>query len=481
MRNIFFIISTVLIAVVSVTTYFYTPFVWILFVVLSLFVMGLYDIFQKKHTIRRNYPIIGRLRYVFELIRPELQQYFIESNTNGKPFAKNERSLIYQRSKNVMDTRSFGTELDLYSGNYEGIRHSIYPVKAEKPPRVLIGGPNCKQPYLASIFNISAMSFGALSENAVQALNFGAAKGKFFHNTGEGSISEHHLKGGDLVWQIGTGYFGCRDAEGNFSEEGFRERANLEQVKMIELKLSQGAKPGHGGVLPGVKNTPTIAAIRMVDPWLTILSPPWHSAFSDSDGLIMFIDKLRNLSNGKPVGFKLCLGKINEFEDICKSMNKLGIMPDFISVDGAEGGTGAAPMEFSDAVGVPLKSALPIVDSILKKYNVRQHIKIIASGKIMSGNTILKAISLGADLTASARGFMMSLGCIQALRCNSNDCPAGVATQNKKLMKGLVVTDKKERVYYFHRNTIHAVMELMGAAGIKDIEEAKNEDLFVKM
>lgn len=472
MRKLFYYISIPLILLAALTAFIYpspTP-IWILIILLILFFMGVYDTFQKKHTIRKNFPLLGRLRYFFESISPEIQQYFIELNTEGTPFSRHERALAYQRAKNVQDTRAFGTQLEINRPDYEGVQHSIYPAKVmDEPPRITIGGKDCKQPYSASLLNISAMSYGSLSANAIKALNIGAKKGGFYHNTGEGSISKHHLQGGDLCWQIGTGYFGCRDKEGNFDEESYKKRSNFSEVKLIELKLSQGAKPGHGGILPAVKNTEEIAEIRLIEPHEVVHSPTHHTAFNDPEGLLHFIKKLRDLSGGKPVGFKLCIGKTSEFIDICKAMQTTGITPDFISVDGAEGGTGAAPMEFSDGVGMPLQPALIFVHQTLQHYNLRDEIKLIAAGKIISGLSILKTLAMGADLCNSARGYMFALGCIQALRCNSNDCPTGVATQDDMLVKGLVVTDKSERVYHFHKNTITATLELLAASGCSDI------------
>jgi glutamate synthase domain-containing protein 2 len=406
------------------------------------------------------------------MIAPEIQQYFIERSTDGKPFSRNERSLIYQRAKNVDATSPFGTHMHLNESNYEGIKHSIFPKKVnEELPRVLIGGPDCKQPYSASLLNISAMSFGSLSENAIRALNLGAEKGNFYHNTGEGGLTEFHLQGGDVTWQIGTGYFGCRNKDGQFDAANFSEKANLPAVKMIEIKLSQGAKPGHGGVLPAKKNTLQIAKIRGVEPFTTILSPPSHSAFKNYKELVEFIAQLRHLSNGKPIGFKLCIGETTEFEKLCQEMIDQNCFPDFITVDGAEGGTGAAPPEFADGVGMPFEPALIFVNTTLTNLGIKNKIRIICSGKIISGYSILRAVALGADLCNSARGFMFSLGCIQALRCNNNECPTGVATQDKMLMKGLVVTDKYDRVYHYHKNTLHAANELLAAAGKNNFSE----------
>ncbi|WP_370632450.1 FMN-binding glutamate synthase family protein [Flavobacterium sp. CHNK8] len=442
------------------------------FILFLTLIVGVYNSVQTKHTILRNFPVLGYFRYLFESIAPEIQQYFIERNTDGKPFSRNERSLVYQRAKNLSATTAFGTQLHLNQPDYEGIKHSIFPVKVnEELPRVVVGGPDCKQPYSASLLNISAMSFGSLSENAIIALNNGAKKGDFYHNTGEGGLTEFHLQGGAIVWQIGTGYFGCRDKHGAFDVQKFTEKANLSSVKMIEIKLSQGAKPGHGGVLPASKNTPLIAKIRGVEPHTTILSPPSHSAFHDASGLIQFINTLRTASNGKPIGFKLCIGITEEFEAICQEMIAQNCFPDFITVDGAEGGTGAAPLEFSDGVGMPLEPALIFVNRTLTQFNIKDKIKIISSGKIITGHAILRAIAMGADICNTARGFMFSLGCIQALKCNNNTCPTGVATQDKMLMKGLVVTDKSERVYHFHHNTLHAANELLAASGKSSFQD----------
>lgn len=474
MRNRFFYIGIPVILLALLTAWLFPEALsyWLVIIVAVFFIMGVYDAFQRKHTIRRNFPLFGRLRYLFESISPELQQYFIERDTDGRPFSRNERALAYQRAKNETDTRAFGTQLDIKNSDYEGLKHSIYPAEVlSEPPRVNIGGADCKQPYSASFYNISAMSFGALSANAVKALNIAAKKGEFYHNTGEGGISDHHKQGGDLVWQIGTGYFGCRDKDGNFNPEAFQKQATLPHVKMIELKISQGAKPGHGGVLPAVKNTEEIAAIRLLQPHTTVLSPPGHTAFSDANGLLNFIKKLRELSGGKPVGFKLCIGRIEEFVEICETMKTTGILPDFITVDGAEGGTGAAPKEFADSVGMPLEPALIFVHQTLIQHGLRDKIIMIASGKIISGTDILKVMALGADVCNSARGFLFSVGCIQALRCNTNKCPTGVATQDKMLMKGLVVPEKSERAYRFHMNTVHATLELLAAIGCSKLEE----------
>ncbi|MCG9791047.1 FMN-binding glutamate synthase family protein [Flavobacterium algicola] len=466
MRKQFFIYGLILF-IITALVYYYLKLGFLLLIVLPIIlIIGFYNTVQKKHAILRNFPVLGYARYLFEMIAPEIQQYFIERSTDGKPFSRNQRSLVYQRAKNIDANTPFGTQLDLNQSSYEGIKHSIFPATVnEELPRVWIGGPHCKQKYSASLLNISAMSFGSLSENAVKALNIGAHKGQFYHNTGEGGLTDFHLQGGDVTWQIGTGYFGCRTPDGNFDPEKFKEKANLPNVKMIEIKLSQGAKPGHGGVLPAAKNTEQIAKIRGVDPNITIFSPPSHNAFKDAKGLISFIAELRTLSNGKPIGFKMCIGDSKEFEDVCHEMILADCYPDFITIDGAEGGTGAAPLEFSDGVGMPFEPALIFANKTLINLNIREKIRIIGSGKIISGYSILHAVALGADLCNSARGFMFSLGCIQALRCHTNQCPTGVATQDKMLMKGLVVGDKSDRVYHFHKNTLHSANELLAATG----------------
>ncbi len=470
MRRIF-IVTSILVSAAVVFWSFYWPAALYFFILLvPLFLLGLFDMLQTKRAIRRNFPLIGRLRYLLESIRPEIQQYFVESDTSGTPINRVDRSVIYQRAKKQVDTTPFGTQLNVYAEGYEWMSHSIVPNDfhtMDHHPRITVGGKDCKHPYQASVINISAMSFGSLSGNAVESLNAGAKIGGFAHNTGEGGISPHHTKyGGDLIWQIGTGYFGARDEHGNFSPEVYKSNALRPEVKMIELKLSQGAKPGHGGILPAKKNTPEIAAIRSVKPGITIFSPPYHSAFSTPKELILFIKKLRDLSDGKPVGFKLCIGRKSEFISICKAMIELDIYPDFITVDGGEGGTGAAPPEFSNFVGSPMMDGLAFVANMLVGFGIRKQIKIIASGKILTGFHMYRAFALGADLCASARAMMMAVGCIQALQCNSNKCPTGVATQNQALAKGLVVEDKKHRVANFHKNTVESFVELMASSGV---------------
>ncbi|HWJ30345.1 MAG TPA: FMN-binding glutamate synthase family protein [Flavisolibacter sp.] len=445
---------------------------WWLLLLAPLLILAIHDIRQKQHAIIRNYPLVGHLRYLSEAIRPELRQYFFESDLDGRPFNRRQRSIVYQRAKNEKQTVAFGMQANPGTPGYEWVAHSIYPAAIqEKDLRVWVGNYQCMQPYNASVYNIGAMSYGALSKTAIASLNEGAMIGNFAHNTGEGGISEHHLKGGDLIWQIGTGYFGCRNEKGRFSSLAFRKNALRPQVKMIELKLSQGAKPGHGGLLPASKNTPEIAAIRLVMPGTTVHSPSGHSEFDTPEGLIKFLQHLRELSDGKPVGFKICIGDKQEFEGICNAMASTGIIPDFISVDGAEGGTGAAPLEFTDHLGMPLYDALAFVKQTLDSYNLSAHIKIFAAGKIITGFDILKAMSLGASSCYSARGMMMALGCIQALICDSGKCPVGVATQNPSLYNGLHPADKKVRVANFHAKTIEATREIMEACGFASVEQ----------
>lgn len=446
--------------------------------------LGLRDIKQTRHTIRRNFPVLGNVRYLLESIRPEIRQYFIESDEVAIPFNRYDRNTSYQRAKAMSDTLPFGTRKDVYKTGYEWVNHSIWPsVVPKENERITIGGPHCKKPYSASILNISGMSYGALSDNAILALNEGASLGNFYHNTGEGGISKFHLKnGGDLVWNVGTGYFGCRDSNGNFNPEMFKKNASQEQVKMIELKLSQGAKPGHGGILPAAKITQNIADARGLSPEemdKDCVSPPYHTAFYGAKGLVQFIDELRTLSGGKPVGWKMCVGRPEEFAAICHAMIELDITPDFITIDGGEGGTGAAPPEFSNRVGSPLTEALFLVDTMLVGAGLRERIKIISAGKIITGFHLVRQLALGADICNSARGMMFALGCIQALKCNTNKCPSGVATQDPELMKGLYVPNKSQRVYQFHQKTVEAALELIGAAGL-DHPDKLSPDHIVK-
>lgn len=483
MRRNFLIASVACVLVFGALGWFvWQGFWWILLVLIILIAIGTKDMLQTKHTLWRNFPVVGRLRWLMEAMRPKLYQYFVESDTDGKPINRIDRSTIYQRAKKQLDTMPFGTQMDVYQEGYEWMTHSISPKDFNKMnhyPRVLVGNKDCKHPYSASVLNVSAMSFGSLSSAAVEALNGGAKIGGFAHNTGEGGISPYHLtQGGDLIWQIGTGYFGARDNNGNFSFEIFAKNAAKPEVKMIEIKLSQGAKPGHGGILPAKKNTPEIAAIRHVEPYTTIYSPPFHSAFSNPRELVLFIKNVREACDGKPVGFKLCIGHKSEFIGICKAMIALDTYPDFITVDGGEGGTGAAPQEFSNYVGAPFMDGLAFVHNMLVGFGIRHHIKLIGSGKILSGFHLVRAMALGADICNSARAMMMALGCIQALVCNKNTCPTGITTQNPQLVAGLVVADKKIRVANYHEETVKAFVELLGAAGIDDYKELTRSHIY---
>ncbi len=449
------------------------PILWLLCPLFAVVILALYDVIQKRKAILRNFPVVGHFRYLFEMVRPEINQYFVESNLDGTPYNRERRSVAYQRAKKQMQTLPFGTQLDVYDVGYEWINHSLNPKSGiGHPPRIRIGGEKCSAPYEASTLNISAMSFGSLSRNAIYALNQGAASGGFYHNTGEGSISRYHSEpGGDLCWQIGTGYFGCRQDNGRFDRKSFSERSQIESVKLIELKLSQGAKPGHGGILPAAKITPEIAGIRGVPLGQDVLSPPGHSEFDTPKGLLEFVTELRELSGGKPVGIKLCIGNPVEFLSLCMAMKETELFPDFISVDGGEGGTGAAPLEFSNSMGAPLTEGLVLAHNSLVGFGIRDKMKVIASGKIITGFDMVKRIAAGADLCNSARGFMFALGCIQARSCNANDCPAGVATQDPELVRGLVIPDKATRVSNFHEETVHAFMELLAAAGLDRPEQ----------
>ncbi len=448
---------------------------WAFIVALPLIALGYLDLSQRKKTLLRLYPVIGHFRYLLEFVRPEIQQYFIESDTNGMPISREFRTLVYQRAKGVRDTRPFGTVFDLYRHGAEWLNHSLAPSKIEdKDPRVIFGEANCSQPYAASPLNISAMSYGALSKTAIKALNKGAKIDNFAHNTGEGGLSPYHLEhGGDLIWQIGTGYFGCRATDGGFSKEKFKESAAKEAVKMIEIKLSQGAKPGHGGILPAAKVTEEIAEIRGVEIGKDVISPPAHTAFSSPEGLLKFVAELRELSGGKPVGFKLCIGYKSEFLAICKAMLTTGITPDFITIDGSEGGTGAAPIELTNSVGTPLWDAVIFVNDALIGIGLRDKTRIIAAGKIISAFHMVRMMALGADTINSARGMMFALGCIQSRHCNTDECPTGIATQNPERYQALDVTDKGQRVANYHHSMIHHLVELLEVAGLKKIEDIK--------
>ena len=439
---------------------------------------GTWDLVQRKHTVSRNYPILAHFRYFLESIGPEIRQYFIQSDTDERPFSREQRTIVYQRAKNVLDKRPFGSQLGMYDEGFEWINHSLQPSTLKDADFRIVIGKQCAKPYNASVFNISAMSFGSLSANAILSLNTGAKMGDFYHDTGEGSISRYHREpGGDLVWEIGSGYFGCRNKDGTFNEEIFARNATLDQVKMIEVKLSQGAKPGHGGILPGEKVTPEIAEARGVEAGKDVVSPASHSAFSTPKEFLEFLEKLRDLSGGKPVGFKLAIGHPWEWFAIVKAMLETGKTPDFIVVDGGEGGTGAAPLEFINRLGTPMTEALLLVHNTLVGTNLREHIAIGAAGKITSAFNIARTLALGADWCNAARGYMFSLGCIQALNCHTGRCPSGVATQDPRRSKKLDVQDKSQRVYNYHKNTLEALMNLLEASGLKHPSELGPEHI----
>ena len=475
--------GVVVLALASAVALVWTAWALIPFgVFAALALLGVYDVLQPGHAILRNYPVIGHMRFLFEGIRPEIRQYLIESDQDEEPFSREARSIVYQRAKDVEDKRPFGTRENVYGDGYAWITHSIQPAPTPDPDfRTRVGGPDCTAPYDASLYNVSAMSFGSLSANAILALNRGAAAGGFAHDTGEGAISRYHRDGGgDLIWEIGSGYFGCRTGDGRFCPDRFAERAAEPQVKMIEVKLSQGAKPGHGGMLPAAKITPEIAEARGVPMGVDCISPAGHSAFSTPAGFAEFIGRLRALSGGKPVGFKLCIGHRREFMCLLKGMVETGIVPDFIVVDGAEGGTGAAPLEFANHVGVPMIEGLTFVDNALRGAGLRGRVRIGAAGKLISAFDIARALALGADWCNSARGFMFAVGCIQAQACHTNRCPVGVATQDPLRQRALDVGDKSVRVANFHRNTMTALAEIVAAAGLTHPAELRPRHLMLR-
>lgn len=486
MRNTILAIFTSATIIFGVLTYFFPNGTTISFLVISFLLtcLAFYDAFvQKSHSLMRAFPVVSHLRWFFESEREKIQQYFIEDDLNGTPINREKRSVVYQRSKKEVETVPFGTQHNVYAKGYEFVKHSLFPTNHHqiKGDRVLIGSDKCTQKYSASIVNISAMSFGSLSKNAIKALNQGAKMGGFAHNTGEGGISPYHLQGGHLIFQVGTGYFGAgKTVNGKrvFDQEVFKKNASRPEVKMIEIKLSQGAKPGHGGILPAKKNTEEIAKIRSVEPHTRVDSPPSHSAFSSFDEMVGFIQNLRVLSGGKPVGIKLCVGNNDEIEEMIKHFSEANNYPDFITVDGGEGGTGAAPLEFTNYIGTPLVEGLTFVNSMLKKHKLKDKIKIVASGKIIDAFDIVKAKALGADIIAMARSFMLSLGCIQARECNLDTCPVGVATQDKELVEALVVEQKNIRVKNYHNKTIASVKEVVSAMGKKSIEDITAKDIF---
>ena len=480
MRIVFYVSSFLSLGLVLLFA-FQHPWVWWFMLLVGPYIaLGIRDMVQYDHSLLRNYPVIGHGRYLMELLRPEIQQYFVESNLDGRPFSRNERSIVYQRAKGVIDTMPFGTQFDTYVHGYEWMNHSLDPAETlQEEPRVMIGEGRCSKPYSCSRFNISAMSYGSLSHRAISALNKGAAEGGFCHNTGEGSISKHHLShSGDLVWQIGTGYFGCRNKDGGFDQDLYTHNATRESVKMIEIKLSQGAKPAHGGLLPAKKVNQEIADIRGVELGKRVVSPPAHKAFSNPKQMLDFIARLRKLSGGKPVGIKLCIGQPEEFVAIVKAIKETGMSPDFITIDGSEGGTGAAPFEFSNSIGMPLRDGLSFANNILIGAGVRDQVKLFASGKIITGFHMFRVMALGADVCNCARGMMFALGCIQARRCNYNDCPVGVATTDPRLDKAIDVEDKGDRVASYHKKTIESFIEIMAAAGLSSPEHIRPEHIF---
>ena len=456
---------------------------WALVILLPVMALTLWDFLQGSHALRRNYPLIARVRWLFEDLRPFLRAYIVESDREGRPFTIDERSLVYARAKGDISTHPMGTELDVYSGEYEWLGHSIAPnEQASQSWRVRIGEGQCARPYDSALLNVSAMSFGSLSANAIEALNKGAAIGGFAHDTGEGSISRYHRKhGGDLIWELGSGYFGCRHKDGSFDPDLFAEQAQDDQVRMIEVKLSQGAKPGHGGMLPGAKVTPEIAEARRVEVGEDCISPSAHPAFSTPIQLLEFISELRRLSGGKPAGMKLCVGQPHEIMALIKAMLETGITPDFIVVDGAEGGTGAAPQELTDNVGMPLREGLILMRNALVGANLKDRVRLGASGKIHSGAGMARAFALGADWCNAARAFMFSLGCVQSMKCHTGECPTGVATQVSWRQKGLVVDDKAERVARFQRETLHALREIVVAMGYDSPWELNQHDMYQRI
>ena len=480
MRKAFYIAAATLLALIALVALFWPPILWLLLPVLPLVALGLYDVHVSNSNVLSNYPVIGHLRYMLEFISPEIHQYFIETPQSGRPYNREQRELIQERADGTPDTMPFGTVLDIDDNGAEFAFHSLAPKKVpESFGRITVGGPQCTKPYNASRLNISAMSFGALSSNAIEAMNLGAKRGGFAHNTGEGGLSPYHLKhGGDIVWQIGTAYFGCRTKDGRFDPDAFAERATRDVVKMIELKLSQGAKPSHGGVLPAAKISEEIARIRLISRGEDCISPPAHPEFSSPRGLLEFVAKLRELSGGKPTGFKLCLGIRSEFMGIVKAMLETGILPDFITVDGAEGGTGAAPPEYSDSLGTPINEALPFVHACLVGAGLRDRIRIIASGKVVTGFAMITKLALGADMCNVARPMMFAVGCIQARRCDKNTCPTGVATQDPARAAALDVETKHVRVANFHKATVRSFLELTGAMGLDDPDKLTAHHIF---
>ena len=480
MKTFFYVSSILGILLTLIIGHVWPPIHLLFIILIPYLLLGLYDLHISTHNILRNYPVIGHMRYILEMIRPEMQQYFVATNQSERPFSREQRSLVYQRAKHTTDTLPFGTQRDITAPGYEFSQHSMHPKKVDpSTSRVLVGNDQCTKPYLASRLNVSAMSYGALGHNAIEALNWGAKKGNFAHNTGEGGLSPYHLKhGGDIILQIGTGYFGFRTKDGHFDPQEFAKKACLDAVKMIEIKISQGAKPSHGGLLPAAKISEEIATIRGVPMGEDCDSPPAHKSFSTPTELMHYIQQLRELSEGKPVGFKLCIGRRHEFMGICKAMLETGVHPDFITVDGSEGGTGAAPVEYVNYLGTPINEALPFVHNCLVGIGLRDKIRIICSGKVTSGFDMMQKISIGADMCNAARAMMFSIGCIQALKCNTNDCPTGVATQDLSRNEALVPEEKSQHVKNFHNATVESFLSLVGAIGIEHPEKLQPEDVY---
>ncbi len=464
----FFIVLAIALLGLILSFTSHQAWLWLFCAAVPLVAIGVFDMVQPHHSLLRNYPLIGSMRWLFEALRPYLRQYIVEGDEEGRPYPRSDRSLIYARSKGEEDRQPFGTQLNAYSSEYEWMTHSLAPMPVAKEPfRVTVGGPQCTKPYSAAVLNISAMSFGSLGRNAIEALTLGAKQGGFYHDTGEGGLSPYHrIHGGDIVWELGSGYFGCRNRDGSFSPERFSERAANDQVKMIEIKLSQGAKPGHGGVLPAAKVTPEIAETRGIPMGEDCISPSRHPAFNTPIEMMEFVARLRALSGGKPVGIKLCVGHPSETFAIVKAMLATGIRPDFVVVDGSEGGTGAAPRELADHVGMPLREGLVLMRNALVGAGLRGEVRLAASGKVTSGFSMAANMAIGADWCNAARAFMFSLGCVQSLRCHTGLCPTGVTTNDPHLQRGLVVPDKAHRVAHFQRQTVEALAELVAAAGL---------------
>ena len=481
-RQIYYISSITALLLIAIIYLFWPPVAYFLIIAMPLIALGIYDL-RSTHNVLRIYPVIGHFRYMFEFIRPEIQQYFVATNLSGRPYNREMRTLVYERANSEEDAHPFGTEHDIDVSGYHYLPHSISVKKIpESAARIQVGGPDCKKPYLASRINASAMSFGAIGQAAVRAINLGAKLGNFAQNTGEGGLSPYHLaEGGDIIMQLGTAYFGTRTKDGGFDEPKFVKKANLDVVKMIEIKISQGAKPSHGGLLPAAKITPEIAEIRGIEMGKDCLSPPDHSTFSTPIGLLEFVAKLRDLTGGKPVGFKLCIGRHPEFMSICKAMLKTGITPDFITVDGAEGGTGAAPLEYSNRFGLPINEGLAFAHNCLVGTNLRDKIRIIASGKVATAFDIIMKLALGANMCNLARPMMFSVGCIQALRCHTNTCPTGVTTQDPRRNKALVVKHKGPHVANFHKNTMKNFLDMTGAMGVDHPDELTPNMIYYRL